>query len=146
MVEATRIVGVSTALGYSARIVLKHGTAAEIRAIEQGDHEPGAGISNLARQIRLGLSPAQRRRLAQIPMEERGDFPSRIRTQRLKGMVWRQLCQALEAADLPRTEDVVDIARRFDRSGLVDRKLLRAHERLGELIELWTRPTHNTEK
>ena len=133
---------VSVSMAFDARIVLKRATTAEIRAIEEGGY--GNGIRLIADQLRQNLTAAQRKRLAEIPFGERGDGPGRVQSQRVKASIWRQLRAALEAAaTLPRIVDVVDIARSHDRTGFVDRYLLSAHERLGELIEVWTRPTQN---
>jgi hypothetical protein len=137
--EVARVVNVSISSVVDARQVLSRGTPTEIRVIEQG--ERGAGPRMIADQLRQKLTVAQRKRINEVPLGERGEAPARRHNQRLKAQVWRQLCNALQAAQLPRLEDVVEIARSHDRAGLVDRDLLRAHERLGELIEIWTRPT-----
>jgi hypothetical protein len=135
--EAAKLTQVSPSAAHNGRIILKRATAAEIRTIEDG---VGPGLKTLADQLRQNLTAVQRKRLAEVPFAERGDSPVRIQNQRLRAQVWRQLCAALQAADLPRLDDVVEIARSHDRTGLVDRKLMRAHERLGELIDVWTRP------
>jgi hypothetical protein len=136
--QAAKATDVSPSAVVDARQVLRRGTPTEIRTIEQG--ERGSGARMIADQLRQNLTVAQRRRIAEIPLGERGRAPGNRQNARLKALVWRQLCNALQAAQLPRLEDVVEIARSHDRTGLIDRDLLRAHERLGELIELWTRP------
>jgi hypothetical protein len=141
--QAAEVVQVSISLAYDARVVLRRAAGAEIRTIEQG--EAGSGVRMIADQLRQNLTPAQRKRIAAVPLAERGDAPARIQNQRLRAQVWRQLCAALQAADLPRLDDVVEIARSHDRAGLVDRKLMRAHERLGEFIDVWTRPPSKEE-
>jgi len=140
--RCAEFVQVSFSIAREARLVLKRGTAAEIRAIEEGGY--GNGIGVIVDQLRQNLTSPQRKRLAEIPFGERGDGPGRVQSQRVKASIWRQLRAALEAAaTLPRIVDVVDIARTHDRTGFVDRYLLSAHERLGELIEVWTRPSQN---
>jgi hypothetical protein len=120
----------------SARIALKRATIKELSLIEAGTLR----VWSISRQIRR-----ERAANRDIPMNQIGKNPEKIQRQKLRTEVWRRLRDGLEGlTNLPNPRDVVTIVRSTGSGiNLVDRKLLKAQEWLGEFCDEWTKPPND---
>lgn len=126
---AAHAVGVGWHSVQHAKLILRHGTAEEIKAVDEGR----MGVGMTGRAIAQGVSAADRIKISGDPSKltstkrtNRGHpgVQSRAERQRIKTQIWNQLSGGLEAlATLPAVEDVIQIASHPSWSPIVDRHL-----------------------
>jgi hypothetical protein len=120
-----------------AHLIRNKGSREEICAIEDGSR----AMHTIATQIRQGRSRTARRQHAHATREERSEkWATYVQNVRISKDVWKTLRVGLEAlTSLPAPRDVVEIARLFDR-GMLNDRLFRASEWLGDFADEWTKP------
>lgn len=136
--QAAELLNVSRDTVVDAKRVLTEGTPDEIIAVERGE----AAVSTIADQIR-GKRPSQdRAKRRDVPLSKAGKNPERIQRQQMNAEIWGRIRDALtHLSSLPKPQDAADIARKFDKTSLVDARLETATLWLMEFVDAWNSRT-----
>lgn len=132
--KAAEMLGVCITTVQAAKTVLARGTAEEIAAVKRGE----TGVEGIARDIRAKRSAELRAQKRSQPLATNGKNPGRIANQKVRADIWAQLRGALTGiGGLPLPAEVAQIARGFDKAGVVELRLEKSIKWLEEFAHAW---------
>ena len=130
---AAKALNVGTSTVDRAKVILREGTAEEIKAVEDGV----ASVTGTAEKIKE-RNTGQPRRKKKSTQSEKQELANEKKRQR--AAVWNDFRGALDHIfNLPAAEDVIEAIRTSDRSGLTQRRLSGAVARLSEIENAWSK-------
>lgn len=134
--EAGELFGVNRCTVKNAKVIWQEGTDEEIETVRSGK----AGLHSLyVRIIARTKGKVWRKPSRQKDVLGVGRNPERVQNQKIRAEVWGKLRDALVAlTSMPLMEDVVNVARSCDRTGLVDSRVHKALACLEGFRDAWT--------